>query len=378
MRVAYVCADPGIRYGGTKGASVHMTEMIAALAAEGAEVLALVSDVAAEAPQPPPGAAVELLPTHPGWVATGMRLAGEPHRQEWITDRLDAFGAELMYERLALHSAAGARAAKRLGVPHLVELNAPLVEEARRYRTLDELSAAEWLERVTLESADVVLAVSPPLVAYARGRAAERVELFPNAVALDDRPAAGHRAGRAPVAIFAGRVRPWHGIGTVAAAWKLLGDDAPRLVVVGDPGEARPLLDAAGAELVGPIPHAQVPLVLAGADIGLAPYAADAPDYFSPLKLFDYMAAGLSVIVGDLPAVRTLATDETAVVVPNGDPEALATAVFALSTDVGRRQRLGRAARKLVAAEHTWRHRARRVLDLARECSTPGREMIGS
>jgi glycosyltransferase involved in cell wall biosynthesis len=378
MRIAYLCTDPGIPYGGTKGASVHMTEMIGSLAAEGAKVLALVCAVAADAPQPSRGVTVELLPVYPESAAARIRLAGEPYRQEWIWERLNSLGADVLYERLALHSAAGVGAARRLGIPHVVELNAPLLEEERRYRALEEPSAAERLERVTLSAADVVLAVSPPLVAYARGRGAGRVELLPNAVADDDRPQAGQRRRDEPVAVFAGKVRPWHGIEAVAAAWRLLGDRAPRLVVVGEPGEARALLNGMGAELRGQVPHEQVPAVLAEADIGLAPYAADAPGYFSPLKLFEYMAAGLAVIAGDLPAVREVVSEETAILVPKGDPEALAAALSTLSTDAARRRRLGRAARNLVTAKHTWRHRARQVRAVAARGSAVGRELVRS
>jgi glycosyltransferase involved in cell wall biosynthesis len=127
------------------------------------------------------------------------------------------------------------------------------------------------------------------------------------------------------------------------------------------------------------VPHRQVPAVLAEADIGLAPYAADSPDYFSPLKLFEYMAAGLAVIVSELPAVCEVVSEETALFVPRGSPEALAAAVAALVADAPHRDRLGQAARALVAAEHTWRHRARRLLDLLAQpgaADLAGREVV--
>jgi starch synthase len=376
MRIAYLCADRGIRYGGTKGAAVHMSELIAALVREGAEVLALVSGVATDAPDPPPGVSLEFLPDSQGRPGAAGHPAEDGHRRRWIEERLARFGPSLLYERLALHSAAGAGAAGRLGIPHAVELNAPLLAEARRYRGAGELTAADRMERATLAGADLVLAVSSPLAAYAERRGARRVEVLPNAVAIERHPRPRWRRGREPVAVFAGRVRPWHGMETVTAAWGLLGNRAPALVVVGEPGEARPALHAAGAKLMGPIPHSQVPAVLADADIALAPYAADAPEYFSPIKLFEYMAAGLAVIAADLPAVRELLSEETGVIVPKGDPQALARAVAALSADAPRRRRLGRAARNLVAAEHAWSHRARRILAAAAPSSAIDRELI--
>jgi glycosyltransferase involved in cell wall biosynthesis len=105
-----------------------------------------------------------------------------------------------------------------------------------------------------------------------------------------------------------------------------------------------------------------VPAVLAGADIGIAPYAADAPPYFSPLKLFEYLAAGLAVVAAAIPGVTELVDERTAVLVPPGDPEALADAVASLAADPLGRERLGRSGRML-AERHTWAHRARGILD---------------
>jgi glycosyltransferase involved in cell wall biosynthesis len=365
MRIGYLSTDPGVPYGAGKGASVHVAELTGALAGEGVEVLALVSSIAAGAGPAPAGVTVEVLPGPGRGSSAADRLAAEADRRAWIEERMARFGAHALYERLALHSAAGSGAAARLGIPHLVELNAPLPDEARRYRTLDEPEAAEELERLVLTRASRVLAVSRPLAAYAARRGARRVEVFPNAVALERYPERRGPAGSEPVALFSGRVRRWHGVETIASAWRLLGSAAPRLVVAGEPGDSRALLEDVGAELLGALPPARMPAVLARADIGLAPYAAAAPDYFSPLKLFEYMGAGLAVVAADLPAVRDLVSAESAALVPRGDVDALAAAVDGLSADAARRERLGRAARASVAARHTWRHRARRVAELA-------------
>jgi glycosyltransferase involved in cell wall biosynthesis len=386
MRIAYLCTDPGVPYGGGKGASVHVAELTGALAEEGAEVLVLAASVAPGAEARPPGIApsaeappagvtVEVLPGPGGGSSAPARLAAEAERCTWIAERVARFGAHALYERLALHSAAGSGVAALLGIPHLVELNAPLLNEARRYRRLEEPATAAELERRVLTTATRVLAVSRPLADHATARGAPRVEVLPNAVDVERYPERLRPHGAAPVALFIGRVRPWHGVETIAAAWELLGDTAPRLLVAGEPGDARRFLEDAGAELLGPLPPARMPAVLAGADIGLAPYAAAAPDYFSPLKLFEYMGAGLAVVAADLPGVRDVVSDATAVVVPPGEAGALAEAVAGLAADRGRRERLGRAARALVAAEHTWRHRARRVIELAGRPAA-GREAV--
>ena len=114
--------------------------------------------------------------------------------------------------------------------------------------------------------------------------------------------------------------------------------------------------------MTGPVPHWEVPSLLASAAIGLAPYARDAPGYFSPLKLFEYLAAGLAVVAGGIPGVREIVNSEQAVLVPPGDAEALAAAVLELAGDEPRRAQLGAAGRTLVASRHTWDARARRIL----------------
>lgn len=369
MRIAYLSTDPGIAYGGTKGASVHLGEMAAAMAREGAEVLLLVARIDPGAPDPPRGVTVQRLPGPPKGASAADRVSAEPDRQVWIQERLERFGAGALYERLALHSAAGSAAAFRVRVPHLVELNAPLLQEASRYRTLPEPEVADLLERAVLRRADLVLAVSEPLARYARMRGARRVSVSPNGVDAGlFAPRPGPPSGR-PSAVFTGTLRPWHGIDTLAGAWRLLGRGAPPLTVVGD-GPGRGILEEAGARLTGALPHQEVPAVLAGADIGIAPYAADAPPYFSPLKLFEYLAAGLAVVAAAIPGVTELVDERTAVLVPPGDPGALAGAVAALAADRRRLASLGRAGRGL-AEQNTWGRRARSVLHEARAARRP-------
>lgn len=369
MRVAYLSTDPGIAYGGTKGASVHIQELTAALANAGAEVLLVVASRAPDA-VPSAGVTVEVMPGPGKGAATAERLAAELERAAWLEGRLRSFGADVLYERLALHSAAGSAAARALRVPHVVELNAPLLAEAGRYRRLELPDEAERLERRVLTDAELVLAVSRPLGGYARTRGAGRVEVIPNAVSDASLRMSPSEHEPPVVAVFVGSLRPWHGIDSIADAWARLGDHAPELLVVGD-GPGRAVLEAVGARVTGAVPHADVPAHLAAADIGLAPYSPDAPDYFSPLKLFEYLAAGLATIAADLPGVCDVVTRETAVVVPQGDAEALAHAVAALAANPVRRQRLGEAGRALVAAQHTWQHRAHSILELLSRARTP-------
>jgi len=368
MRFAYLCTDPGVPFGGTKGASVHMRSVVSALAEAGAEVLVLARRTGAQAAVLPPRVVVEVLPGPGKGAPTRHDLAGEPALATWLSDRLARFEAECLYERLALHSAAGTRAASHVGIPHLLEINAPLLEEAARYRYLENPEEASVLERAALSGADLVFAVTQPLADHARAHGARRVEVLPNAAALTARPL---RVDAEPVrAVFAGTLRRWHGVEVIAQAWRLLGSGVPPLLVVGD-GDGRQTLEAVGAEVTGVLRPELVPAALTRGHIGLAPYAADAPRYFSPLKVFEYLAAGLAVVAADLPGVTSVVGPDHAVLIPAGDARLLARAVGELSADPQRVARMGAAGRALIAGGHTWAHRAARILEAAAELRRP-------
>jgi glycosyltransferase involved in cell wall biosynthesis len=102
----------------------------------------------------------------------------------------------------------------------------------------------------------------------------------------------------------------------------------------------------------------KIPMYQLAADILVAPYATTARDFLSPLKLFEYMAAGKPMIVSDLSVLTEVLTHkETAILVPPEQPEDLACAVNNLLNDPEQRIHLSRQARDAVT-QYTWTRRA--------------------
>src|SRR5260370_41483191 len=143
---------------------------------------------------------------------------------------------DALYERYALLCNAGARVARTCNLPHIVELNAPLIEERQRYWGLALPDVARTIEREVFSGADAILAVSAPVRDYAiaGGAPAERVTVLPNAVdpllfeALGNEGTAAartrHDLGAAVEIGCAGSLQTWHDVDLLFDAIAHLGD----------------------------------------------------------------------------------------------------------------------------------------------------------
>ncbi len=366
MRIAYLCVDPGVPVFGRKGSSVHVQEMLRALRRLGHEPALYCARVGGEPP-----ADLADVPV----VERRIRGAAGAERERDTADAAAelalaavADGCDLVYERYALFSEAAAVVARTADVPSVLEVNAPLVDEQARHRVLDDRAGAERATRVSLRAASTAVCVSEPVERWAREQGAPRTVVLPNGVDVERFAPAEHVSTDRPTVVFVGTLKPWHGVDRLleAAAGLPL-----RLLVVGDGPEGAALREQAGrlgldAEFTGAVEPAAIPSLLARADLAAAPYPGGEEDYFSPLKVFEYLAAGLPVVAsatGQLPAL--LRDGVTGVLVPPGDVGALRAALAELAADPPARRRMGAAARAEAVREHDWRRVAQAALDAA-------------
>jgi glycosyltransferase involved in cell wall biosynthesis len=187
------------------------------------------------------------------------------------------------------------------------------------------------------------------------------------------RPAdSGPRGPVAPCTVgYAGHLYAWKGVDVLLEAIAQVAE-VHCLVAGGhekesDLARVQALATRLGVErrvtFTGHLSPSEVPGILARADILALPNPASAISTHatSPLKLFEYMAAGKAIVASNLPAIREVLTNEaTALLVTPGDPGALAAGIERLAGDPGLRETLGRAARAAVA-EYSWDRRAERL-----------------
>ena len=233
--------------------------------------------------------------------------------------------------------------------------------------------------RYNLNAANCVIVVSEPLKAHlttAWSVPADKIVVFPNVADVrrfrpDPEARAEVRASwgveARPLVIFVGNFYEWHDVATLLDAFARVWAANPdaRLVLVGDGSRRQVMMQRAAdlglgraAQFTGLVAHAEVPRLLAAADIAVVPYPPMETDlWLSPLKLFEYMAAGKAVIasaVGQLPDV--VQDGRNGLLVPPGDVPALAATLQRLIGDPALRARLGRQARDDAVRKHSWEH----------------------
>jgi len=314
--------------------------------------------------------AVKTWPLQDRW--RRFRFPGlETLYQRLAADRCAKRGVELVYTRTYLTP----RYTLAKSLPTIVETHSPPDYDPERRALYDVLNHSKLLAVVTI-SQELARRYK------AHGLPSEKILVAPDGVDLDAfasplsreeaRLVLGLPLGK-PIAAYVGHLYDGRGVEHIVKAAALL-PQAEFLLVGGHPEDLARWqkrtsdLGLRNLTFAGFVPNQMVPTYLWAADFLLMPYGYACPtvEWMSPLKMFEYMAAGRAIVASDLPAIKEVLTHgSNAWLCAPDSGEALAQAIKSLLDGPGLANNLGARARTQVE-RYSWDSRVRSIMEFAR------------
>lgn len=250
-------------------------------------------------------------------------------------------------------------------VPVVWEINGPRNDVLSSWPRLRPILGLLQLSgTIQLRLSSAAISVTPDLAEESAIHGAKRSYFVSNGADTERfRPGAETSVNLpTPFVVFVGTLARWQGIGTVLdaldrPAWP----ENVSLVVVGDGVLAESVRERATRQAklryLGRIPHGEVGGVVSRSICALSPMVEPGRllTGVTPLKLFEAMACGVAVIATDLPGQADIVRQaESGVVVPPGDPDAIATAVASLASHPSIARAMGKRARRAAVDHYSW------------------------
>lgn len=290
---------------------------------------------------------------------------------------------DVLITRLDLYLFSSLLAARMTKLPVILEADAPCVYESRtfhgEFKGIPGL--AEAIESWNLRSADASFCVSNAARDHflEKRKAPDSLKVISNGVDLDRfSPGRGEEI-RSSLGIadkivvgFVGSFHYWHGVDNLAEVVKRSIAENPDIhfLLIGQGGPMQDMLRKALSEndvhnkvtFTGYIEHDRIPDHVAAMDIVLAPYPQLDFFYYSPVKVYEYMACGKPVITTRTGQLAELIADgQNGFLTEPGALSDILDHISKLSRDKEARERIGKEARKLIEASHSWNHKAREL-----------------
>jgi glycosyltransferase involved in cell wall biosynthesis len=287
---------------------------------------------------------------------------------------------------------------KLFGIPSVKEVNGIGVDEMKITKQGDKLSLwiVNIIEQFSMPRADKVIVVTSRLKEVLQedfGVPDDKVVVIPNGANINLFRPTDTAEARSALGLdqsnyyvcFVGNLVVWLGIDNLIRSVGLVIKRCPQtsFLIIGDGSikqELRELADQlnVGDKVIftGMVSHSKIPLYLNASDLCVVPAAENFRNNRtggSPLKLYEYMACGKPVVVGNIPGVREMVEESRfGIVVDSTDKVAMSRAIVTLLTDAQLRKEMGERGRKAVVEKYSWESVAGRVADVCKSVMKKG------
>jgi glycosyltransferase involved in cell wall biosynthesis len=301
-----------------------------------------------------------------------------------IKDTMRDFRPDIIYDRYAHFSFSAMWAARKFGLPVILEVNSPYSLQKRRWEKLYFPSLSKLGEQKIFNAASHIIAVSTPMkkIVMSYGVPDSRITVLPNGTdphRFLSRP--GSKELKKNLGLegkivlgFVGILRSWHNIDKLLSTLEEINLRKLNAVMVflGDgpsfdelTADTRRRFTEDTVKFLGRIPHADIPKYIDLFDIAISPHATS---YSSPMKILEYMAMEKAILAPEMENVQELVEDgHTGILFKPNDSISLKEKLLMLIAEPTLRKNLGANARRKVLTGYTWSDNARKTLGLAEQ-----------
>ncbi len=393
MKIIYFSQHPNLNLMQPDGPGTHMREVINSFSNLGHEVLTLISggtelkkNTSAQSKNAQfKNFAKKIIPEYVWESVKDFQLYNSNKRAERIlSEQIQKFHPDLIYERGGYMQVAGVRTAKKFDIKHFVEINAPLTDEKNLLQAKSLLTCKSYeMEREILFSADKIFVVSSKLKEYFIDKFMcdeSKIVVTPNAVnpekiqtnekKINEIRAKYNLTGKTIIG-FVGSIFKYHGIDILLDAFQKISAQKSNviLIIVGD-GE---ILEELKVQtqfqnlsdkiiFTGYVSTSEVFNYMEIFDIAVLPKTKE---YMSPIKIFEYGAIGKAIVAPDVSSVRDVMENEADGLLVYSDTDGIYSAILRLLDNENLRNYLGENFRKKVLSEHTWKKNVQKILSFS-------------
>lgn len=300
---------------------------------------------------------------------------------------------DIIHDRGYIFGGVGGVAGSLLHIPTILQVDNDWVEQAHLHILTSDFFLIKkefykfgtrlvkiWQRYVAVSCADHIIVVSDQLrkIVIHRWKCKKRISVIRNSANTERfNPRVNSvlfkkRLGLLDkrIIVFVGEVSPWQGTETLLNAMVKVTDHVPSVVLLIVGGAHIPFLkkmkelqkrfNLSNVFFLGKRPYSEIPRIVACADIAVAPF--DVTTAVSPLKIFEYMAAGKPIVSTKLPDIYEILEDgKNAILVDPTSASQLADAIVTLLLNQKLASTLGRNARHLAEEKYSWDKNAENV-----------------